>query len=155
MERTGEERLDRLIERFARSNGQLADPEFACGRCHLAARRFQRFLAKAEVLSLTLNETPDRLGYTDRPQESFYRPGQAYSYHTVVAVESISGLFLIDWSASQFGYGEFPLIQRLSADGTIERQWQGWSEWPEGLLDYSDDEVEGIDSLQLAAIAQL
>ena len=61
-------------------------------------------------------DSADALGYTDWPLSGA-------PWHTVAIVYSEDEhIFAVDWSARQFGYSEFPLVQRF--DGRLwQRVW--------------------------------
>jgi hypothetical protein len=61
--------------------------------------------------------TPDEHGYADRPV-----PGA--DDHEATLLQSADGrVYLVDWAAGQYGYTEFPMVQRLDGGGGWERQW--------------------------------
>jgi hypothetical protein len=62
-------------------------------------------------------DSADALGYQDRPV-------RGAPWHTVAIVYAAEQVFAVDWSAHQFGYTEFPLVQRYDpAAKAWQRQW--------------------------------
>jgi hypothetical protein len=136
-ERTGDPKLDWLIEEFANHDMLWPDDEElpvrtmrnrrkAKGMCGEVTTAFQAFVwyetdgalypenAAMSDEADARSPTFAQMGYGDR------QPGEPR--HLVSKVEMPSGTYLIDWTASQYGYKEFPLVQRLEGD-----QWQ--REW--------------------------
>lgn len=61
-------------------------------------------------------------GYEDRTE--FGNPLD--DSHQATFIESASGeIYMVDWTASQFGYREWPMVQRLGSGGDWERDWDG------------------------------
>lgn len=138
-ERSGETRLDALIEAFirrgiwhesvpdwldggnmeiAQSLDLLRTPRGARNKCVAVTGEFNRFLrtegypirqADDDHLELI---TPDELGYADR---TIY----GYNAHTLTITEVFGIPVSIDWAAAQYGYHEFPLVQFR-----IGKRWQ-------------------------------
>ena len=133
-ERTGQTYLDALIDEFqhegvwhveiydwsedrhvtkARPLVELRAPHAARGQCIHVADEFNRFLRERGVAAglplvngRPMLVVPEALGYANRPRGGL-------SEHTLSIVRSGSEIYSIDWTASQYGYKEFPLIQRL------------------------------------------
>jgi uncharacterized protein (DUF1810 family) len=125
-ERTGDPTLDKLIEEYfgvLRSQmkvEELQDPQWAAGACVHETQRFVAFLQKNGVdafIDDTRPYRPDEFGYQDRPL-----PGK-FNQHIVAFVKMPSGTYMIDWTAAQYGYQEFPMVQRLNDEGSWDRQW--------------------------------
>ena len=122
-ERTGDSELDALIEEFER-HIEPSELWLACeaeGECDDVSQEFVRWLMergiKAETTTME-NENPgdyDANGYADVPEN-------VRTWHTVVWVERPTGTFIIDWTAAQYGYQEYPMIQRLDNSGW-QREW--------------------------------
>jgi hypothetical protein len=131
-ERSGDPTLDKLIAEFsAQDFGSLPDINFQ-GMCDYVSEMFVSWLNKRGVEAdyVSMSSTPERdadpplhsfdeLGYSDR--------GPGYSGHTVVKATMPSGTYLIDFTAAQYGYKEFPMIQKLD-DGNWQREWTS-SRW--------------------------
>lgn len=65
-----------------------------------------------------MDTTPDALGYSDRTE-----PGNPYDEsHVATFVQGENGVYMIDWTASQFGYREFPMVQKLD-NKNWQREW--------------------------------
>jgi hypothetical protein len=95
----------------------LRDPEIADGLCSLVADDFARYLCE-RLQGEDINVHPEvqddeeppygkAWGYDDRTRE----PG--WGSHTLVVIERGLEMMTVDWTASQFGYADFPLVQRL------------------------------------------
>lgn len=143
-ERTGKTYLDALIDEFqydgvwyvevydwladqyvakARPLSDLRQPLAARGQCVHVASEFNRFLRERGVeAGLPLIDgrpclvPPEALGYADRPLGGL-------AEHTLSIVPYGSGIYSIDWTASQYGYSEFPLIQKLDGAGWRRDLW--------------------------------
>lgn len=133
MEKTGISTLDALAERFERdeqvylSEADIDKPVSAwrhCdagnAACHAISEVFVEFLAEEGIEAALSDEvdgeffadSADALGYHDRPVAGV-------PWHTVAIVFYEDHVFSYDWSAAQFGYREFPLVQRFA-----EGRWQ-------------------------------
>lgn len=103
----------------------LRDPEKAEGECSTASSEFEKYLRDqhglkmyafalgAEEIHLLENEerftTPDQWGYSDR-----IKPG--LDEHTATLICSGDHIYMIDFTAAQYGYEDFPMIQELEPD---------------------------------------
>jgi hypothetical protein len=96
----------------------LRDPVTAEGLCWLVADDFAHHLRKhlqGEDANIRLESENDdeepphgmAWGYDDRTRD----PG--YGGHTLVVIERGLERTTVDWTASQFGYAAFPLVQRM------------------------------------------
>jgi hypothetical protein len=147
MERSGHPDLDAYLTHFAADAydrydlradtmtpcpvATLRDPRRAAGQCSCVsdffvwyARIFKPADVKLELLAMRDPQRDDKgmdfpsfaaCGYEDR--------GPGSHVHVVVRCETSLGVFSVDWSAAQYGYMDFPLVQRLAADGSWERDW--------------------------------
>jgi hypothetical protein len=118
--------------------GTLADlrlsPEDTTGLCTQVTCELVDFLLERELDAVSSEEldsalpghpfsgltahTADAFGYQDRAHDSFF------PYHAATVVRDSSGLYLIDFTAGQYGYTEFPLIQRWDeAAKRWQREW--------------------------------
>jgi hypothetical protein len=93
----------------------LRDPEVANGLCDLVASDFVRYL-KANGIKARRETEDDKdapygvaWGYDDPVRN----PG--WGNHMLVTVERGDVFVTIDWTAAQFGYRQFPLVQKLIA----------------------------------------
>jgi hypothetical protein len=121
-ESTGDPELDVLIERFAdKVWPEVETAADAEGKCDEISKRFVSYLEKQGIKAETTtmeSEWPDdyeNSGYGDVPKHM-------RSWHTVVWIERPSGTYQVDFTASQYGYDEFPMVQRLAPSGW-EREW--------------------------------
>lgn len=137
-ERSGDPALDKLIEEFGPFYEQIApriqaepgaeplptldhyrDPNASAGMCGSLAMLFEHYAQSKGFdaqFSQAPYDTPEGLGYTDRTN-------QGHDDHASVIVTVSSGKYSIDFSASQYGYKEFPMVQRLDDNGGWQRQW--------------------------------
>jgi SAM-dependent methyltransferase len=95
---------------------------------------------------------PHDFGYTDRPgSDIFGYPDDSVKdedeQHHVVIVKRPSGTYTIDWTASQYGYTEFPMIQRLD-QGQWQRQWKSGAS--ADFVDFFDQASRGQHAPQLS-----
>jgi hypothetical protein len=135
MERTGIPALDALLAEYAdwAPVARMRDPERADGSCELVAthlvdklreRGFDRPGLEAylsgdewEGDEMVLERiSPDDFGYQDRPLAG-------NNSHVVCLIDAGDCLYSVDFTASQYGYREFPLVQRLKG-GVWEREWK-------------------------------
>lgn len=125
-ERTQIPQLDDAIEEFLARGiyllGQSTFPlealrraEKADGICSHIAEQFVEFLCERGFAASTYWQHVDWLGYQDR---SIY----GYHEHCVTWVEAGRVRLAIDWTAAQYGYDSFPLVQRQGPGGWM-RAW--------------------------------
>lgn len=108
--------------------------EYAFGNCGHMTQTFNAFLErrgiKAGVIEMTDDPewgtpAPDGsfadFGYGDR-QNLFGPGGYEYDGHAVSKVEMPTGTYMVDWTPAQYGYQEFPMVQKLN-DGQWQRKW--------------------------------
>jgi hypothetical protein len=98
----------------------LRDPEAALGNCSRSAHHFSEFLRLRGINA-----------YTERFDEFKGPPSKNFGYdertvseddwgrHYFTVVEYQDEAFIVDWTAAQFGYREWPLIQRR-----LDGRWQ-------------------------------
>ncbi len=120
-EKTNHPQFDSLIERFA-SDGLWANPItdedlLVCElRDSLRAHGMQRAVASAfadYAEAAGFNAAAPQL--EENPPPSFYYPEiheSFFSEYELVLVQLDEDIFAIDWAAAQFGFSEFPLIQK-------------------------------------------
>jgi hypothetical protein len=135
MQMTGHHEIDALLGEFASNRWiqSMRKPVEAKGECAKVSEALIDFLNAHGLYRLggvayrsdvgwlndssTLDcDSPEDHGYSDRPV-----PG--HSSHTAVLLELESELLMIDFTAAQYGYSEFPLVQRLVEGVGWERQW--------------------------------
>lgn len=92
---------------------KMRDPGVAEGQCGSLARDFQRFMQargiKVELLS-------------DNPENLYHDVGENTGGHAVTLVHFHGQIYSVDWTAAQYQYKEFPMVQRLN-DGGWQREW--------------------------------
>lgn len=97
----------------------LKQPEVADGRCRQVADDFAKFLtSKGVVASAECQDDEEEpydkaWGYNDRRRE----PG--WGQHWLVVVDDGGEKYTIDWTAAQFGYEQFPLVQKF-----VDGEWR-------------------------------
>ncbi len=121
------------------------DGETAWGECANVSEYFADWLAKHGVRANVpwdepaLQEFPWTqegrdphpfdFGYSDRPQHpdpeleadpSSHDPNET---HHVVIVRMPTGTYTVDFTAAQFGYNEFPMVQKRDESGGWQRAW--------------------------------
>jgi hypothetical protein len=98
------------------------DPQRALAQCSASAHHFAEFLcglgidAWVDRWDESRGPPSKEYGYEDRPLVDGYE-----ERHFLTLIEHESETYTVDWTAAQFGYQEFPLVQRERADGTWER----------------------------------
>jgi hypothetical protein len=124
---------------------KLRDGAWALGICDLVADQFARFCQKRGLAAYSPdNPLPNgrnwpqgvKARYLDLDGELFdvYGPARTNYYakvpkpglrvHQLTFAESADGqVFTIDFSASQYGFSEFPLVQRLGESGRWQRRF--------------------------------
>jgi hypothetical protein len=126
-DRSGNRALDELIEAFLDEEVEtpragrvpvrhLANPEIAAGACRLVSQSFRLF-ARGRGLTLDVKDTtPNRCGYQNRPVTGV-------AAHTVNRLPRGAVSVNIDFTASQYGYSELPLISfRNPSDGSWQQE---------------------------------
>lgn len=132
---TGDAELDALISKYADGETEttqgghtmavraLADGSLASGQCGASARHFAAHITAHDVEAYAdrwdehKGPPSQAFGYDDRPHEDEGSRGRHYFTVVVCAGQT----YTVDWTAAQFGYSEFPLVQRQRADGGWER----------------------------------
>lgn len=100
---------DLLVDEEGRRVHELRDNALAAGWCGVVSQHFIKWLARQGVRRVKEIDDEDdieaTLGYDDRPVSD----GDS---HSVVQVKIGSQTYMVDWTAAQFGYEEFPMVQR-------------------------------------------
>lgn len=141
-ERTGDPELDKLIDQFLTEEHDYIDmyrnSEDADGHCDEVSEFFAGWLSRHGMKATlsggqTIHDeeglqqwtTPDALGYEDRPgiPNANGEVDKGHADHYTTTVHMPSGLYSIDWTASQYGYTEFPLVQKLDDSGGWQREF--------------------------------
>ena len=122
-ERSGDPQLDAFIAQYMPDAmtglGQFGDlriPENASGACGWIAHDFAVMAQRAGLQTEEAGDTPDQFGYADRT-----KPG--FDEHHWVIVTTPSGRYGVDFTASQYGYSEFPMVQKLNEGGGWQRDF--------------------------------
>lgn len=133
--RTGNVEIDELLDSFVKARISVRVDRRALamptpvkvvaaqpGMCQVLADKFEDWAARRvgegwRVYASSLH-SPDAHGYSDRTIEGFPN-------HSSSIIEAPDGTrYLIDWSASQYGYSELPLVQRSIDEGkTFQRDF--------------------------------
>lgn len=105
------------------------EPSLAAGLCTQLACELSEFAQAAGFDAVSTEQpdprsplqgrgahTPELFGYADRVCES------GYPFHAAVLFYFGEQVFLVDYAAGQFGYREFPLVQRFDS-AQFERDW--------------------------------
>jgi len=127
-ERSGDPELDQLITEYLgvlrHKMKDLADPQWARGACGHESQNFAEWLDLKGVRAYTQVMTDGYAGPDDPHFDDFNYGdrGPGANGHIVVQVEMPSGNYTVDWTAAQYGYGEFPMVQKKDGE-----QWQ--REW--------------------------
>lgn len=127
--------LARAIQEF--KNSEVHDPSMRDGRgqgrrpvedfraaavadenCSVVATQFTDFLRERGLRAhtglpghdLCGEMHPDAWGYRDRPVSG-------WGSHAATTCEISGETYMVDWTAAQYGYSEFPMIQVMSFDG--------------------------------------
>jgi len=121
-ERTGIPEFDALIERFAAAHPEFRDPS-GMGPC----------VDASELLVEAARDDGIRCGFFEggSKQNQFaptipnfgYEDSPVWVSHTAVVLLDHEHEFLVDFTAAQFGYREFPLVQRRGPDDTWQHTW--------------------------------
>jgi hypothetical protein len=97
----------------------LRQPEVADGRCRLAAESFALLLAEQGLDAAAECQDDEEppygkaWGYDDRTQNS------GWGNHWLTVARLHGQVYTIDFAAAQFGYSQFPLVQRL-----VDGEWR-------------------------------
>jgi hypothetical protein len=150
-ERTGIPALDCLLREFAYEAGAeesmdtdgridwLRSPLEAEGYCSVISTELAAYLSGRDVDAYDSGRHANlpAAEYADASRNPFYggaHDAAAFGYqdatrtpdydqHSLVVIHWQDALFLVDFAAAQYGYGEFPLVQRQAADGSFARVW--------------------------------
>lgn len=115
---TEREVKDEVREQDRRPLSMLQGSTGADGNCDTIAYQFTKWLenhsvkARYEADLLPIAEW----GYNDRMIHGC-------TWHTATIVEAGGHEYMIDFTAAQYGYGEFPLVQRREAGGQWQREF--------------------------------
>jgi len=125
-ERTGIPELDRLLDSFLVEYGALVsplrDPRRAYDQCGNVSHWLSTFLRVGGCEAGYRPYAPQALGYEDAPGVEGLTPFDDHVVCFVCAPDEAKTIFAVDFTAAQFGYTEFPLVQRL-LDGVWQRSW--------------------------------
>lgn len=155
-ERSGDPKLDQLIDQFILENKDrmkiLRTQKGADGACEDESMAFVEYLWDHGIKARTshgLYNPPKKLlprwdieywrvedfGYSDR-----LLPGNPDwgDQHVTVIAETKTGIYSIDFTAAQYGYSEFPMVQKMDAQNS---QWQ--RQWTSNDL-HAQEDWDGI-----------
>lgn len=102
----------------------LKDKSYAMNMCGIVSRDFARWLNERLEADMDLETEVEILEDID-PHELGYPTGDEHVFeegiipHTVVAVHANDMMFMIDWTAAQYGLMRFPMIKQR-----IDDKWQ-------------------------------
>ena len=132
-ERSGDPALDAIIEDFIGQGTWLSwdddgdeielpiEPlrtrEGAEGYCGMVSDDFAEMCANQGLDAIVDLNTANGYGYSDRTIRG------KFPNHNLTRVTLPSGVYTVDFTAAQYGYSEFPLVQRRHG-----RRWQ--RTWP-------------------------
>lgn len=114
--RTGIQHVDNVITSFAALHPELRHGDNSRNRCGFISGEFQRFAMTrcVELVSIDM-ET-----YCFYPE----RPIRGCGMHMLNILVFIPYQFSIDFTASQYGFTEYPMVmRRLHPDGPWETHW--------------------------------
>lgn len=141
-EQSGDPELDRLISEFKTGTWKnlygdqdqieaLKNPATALYQCNQLSNQFTKFLRDNGVKSMA-HEANVKKWYDDAPEDGF-------PVHAVTVVEMPSGVYSVDWTASQYGYrDDFPMVQKMNNNYWM-RQWS--SVWKQAATGPDHDGV--------------
>lgn len=143
-ERSGDPELDALIERYLQQNRSpipnanklgvqplemLRNPQYSWGYCTFLADDFASFLRQYGIDAQSSDLADTYLFYND-VDEVNPDPDDQPIDHAVTLVSKNGQTYSIDWTASQYGYKEFPMVQRLDYDPEGTGEWNDWgNQW--------------------------
>lgn len=127
-ERTGDPRLDAALAEFMMTHRDefsegmqiYQHPEVAWGQCERVSEECAEFLQARGFKAQANNVDLEELGYNDAQKSENVGTGQhglkaefTYPEHSVVSVLNDRGIvwWTIDFTASQYGYKEFPKVE--------------------------------------------
>jgi hypothetical protein len=107
---TGVPFIDSVFAEFLGVYGEVMeeyrDPSEAEGQCLSAAGIVDKWCFSRGLKAWSTTAPPDELGYSDRPSQG------KYDNHCLSVIEYEGHCFTIDFTATQYGYTDLPLIQR-------------------------------------------
>lgn len=115
--------LAACVSEFAARLPMYRDPSIAYGKCSTITHLFCDLLELNGIAAFHLTDHPNNLNLADRLLEAYGDNGEPFGTHTVCFVPHPEGSFLIDWTAAQYGYDWFPMVQLLMPDGRVLREW--------------------------------
>lgn len=115
---TGFPELDRAIREFMRTSPDLEcrrNPEDAWGKCEIVADEFTAFLRERGFRAYTARDELAAFGYGDAQDTAEIVDGAfTYPEHAATEVYHLPGMgvltVVIDFTAAQYGYTEFPKV---------------------------------------------
>jgi hypothetical protein len=122
-ETTGVAHLDVLLAAFAETHPEYRAPSGA-GPCVEASEQLAALAEQAAVPSRYFEAGCKPNPLAPSLPHFGYRESELWAGHTALILDDHTGAFLVDFTAAAFGYTAFPLVQKLAADGTWQRDWQ-------------------------------
>lgn len=132
-QQTGDPLIDEVIQRFMAGESELCpegvdflrDPDQAYQMCSDLSEAFTEFASKRLPTNYEVTQSEPghftEFGYHDAPVQGFPN-------HEVTYIEDPQGTFyMIDFTASQYGYQEMPMVQRKNWDEHFTTPNEGWT----------------------------
>ena len=101
--------LTDLIERYAPQVNEMRDPMVARGRCYEVSREFAEYLTGHGLDAEWWGVWADDVGFAERVPAPWLQDDS----HVVCLVRVDGRIFTVDWTASQYGRDEFPLVREI------------------------------------------
>jgi hypothetical protein len=132
----------------------LRHPDVAYYQCDSLSKTFIQFLKERGIeasTSIMANDPhPDTSKYPSFEEHGYgdvsdTDVGEQSPGHCVVKIEMPSGAYSVDWTASQYGYQQFPMVQKLNVGGW-QREWQSKTsgDWAQKMHPDIQDFQQGL-----------
>lgn len=102
--------LQEAIDEFRPRVEGYRDGLSARGRCWYASEEFAKFLYARGIDAVEWGAWRYQLGLEEERWTQWWQD----SGHVICAVWMDDRIFTVDWTAAQYGYGEFPLIREVA-----------------------------------------
>lgn len=138
---TGSVELDRAVVEFMATYEDLdsyRDAEGAWGQCEVVAEDFTAFLRERGFKAYTCTAEVAEFGYHDAQDTATLVAGAfTYPEHAMTEVYGLAGMgvntVLIDFTAAQYGYTEFPKIEGMVLAAADEKMREAQEAFAESL----------------------